>query len=384
MKFIFFSAQYLPTVGGIERYTHSLAKQLIATGHSVVVVTSFLEGLPYEEMDENGIKIYRLPVKWFMNKRFPVITPNFDFKRLKSKIIAEKSDFALIQTRFYINSIFASRLCKQNSIPSMVVEHGSTHLINGGFVGFLGNIYEHMAFKMVRHYTKNIYAVSKISGEWLSHFHCKTDKLLYNSVDPIELLRLSESADTSFIDRAIQCKSPKIVCFTGRFTPQKGIIPLAKAFSHVQEVYPDSYLFMAGSGELFNKVKELNINHLVLTGTLSYPQSLALLKRSDIFCMPTLSEGFSTSMLEAAALKSVIITTTTGGSPELVKNGDYGILLPTAEEIDIYSALVTALSDDVWCKKATENAYTSLQESFTWEKTAKQLVKIAEQIKSVF
>ena len=57
MKFIIFSAQYLPTVGGVERYTNSLAKKLIAKGHKVSVVTSSLPGQPDVETDSDGIKI---------------------------------------------------------------------------------------------------------------------------------------------------------------------------------------------------------------------------------------------------------------------------------------------------------------------------------------
>ena len=54
MTLCFFSAQYLPTVGGVERYTFNLAKRAVQAGHRVLVVTSALPGLPQEETDENG------------------------------------------------------------------------------------------------------------------------------------------------------------------------------------------------------------------------------------------------------------------------------------------------------------------------------------------
>lgn len=381
MKFIFFSAQYLPTVGGLERYTNSLAKQLIALGHSVLIVTSCLDGLASEEIDENGIQIYRLPVKWFMNKRFPVIIPNALFRELKSKIKDEKPDFAVIQTRFYINSIFGARFCKRYNIPFIVVEHGSAHLINGGIFGFLGNVYEHLVFAIIKHYTSNIYAVSKISGEWLEHFNAKTDKLLYNGVDPQALFQLAQGANTDFITSHLHCENPQIICFVGRLVPEKGVIPLAKAFQSVLKDFPNTYLFMAGDGELFKELQNLNLQNLVLTGNLSYPESLALIQRSDIFCLPTFSEGFSTSVLEAAALKTLIITTPTGGSPEIILTHDHGILLNSMEQEDIKTSLSIALSCEDFRKRATENAYKVLEENFTWDRIAHHLLEIANKTK---
>ena len=74
MTICFFSAQYLPTVGGVERYTFNLARRVAAAGHTAIVVTSALPGLPDFETDEHGIRIYRLPVWPLMNGRFPVLT----------------------------------------------------------------------------------------------------------------------------------------------------------------------------------------------------------------------------------------------------------------------------------------------------------------------
>ena len=73
MIFYIFSAQYLPTVGGVERYSNSLAKELISKGHSVTVVTSSIESQPEQEVDTDGINIIRLPVIPLMSGRFPVL-----------------------------------------------------------------------------------------------------------------------------------------------------------------------------------------------------------------------------------------------------------------------------------------------------------------------
>ena len=62
-KICIFSAQYLPHMGGVERYTYYLAKEMTARGHKVVVVTSQCDG---EEMHvkpeiNEGIEVFILP-----------------------------------------------------------------------------------------------------------------------------------------------------------------------------------------------------------------------------------------------------------------------------------------------------------------------------------
>ena len=71
MTILFFSAQYLPTVGGVERYTWNLALRAAKEGYRAVVVTSALPGLPARESDENHIEVRRLPVWPVMKGWFP-------------------------------------------------------------------------------------------------------------------------------------------------------------------------------------------------------------------------------------------------------------------------------------------------------------------------
>ena len=67
-----FSALYLPNMGGVERFTDSLAAELAAEGHSVIVVTSNTHGLSNREVLDNGVEVTRLPCKSFIDGRYPV------------------------------------------------------------------------------------------------------------------------------------------------------------------------------------------------------------------------------------------------------------------------------------------------------------------------
>lgn len=134
MTFCFFTTQYLPTPGGVERYTWNLARRCLAAGHRALVVTSSLPGLPARETDADGIEIWRLPAWPVMNGRFPVLKPHPP----AADLWAQGIDFAVIQTRMYAQSVWAARQCKRRSIPALVLDHSTGYMMHGGAAGPCG------------------------------------------------------------------------------------------------------------------------------------------------------------------------------------------------------------------------------------------------------
>ena len=377
MKFWFFSAQYLPTVGGVERYTASLAGRLISLGHSVTVVTSSLAGQPAEETDASGIRIIRLPVIPLMNGRFPVLKASGEKQRFEKMFRDEKPDFCVIQTRFYTSSLFAARLCRKNKVPCIVIEHGTAHLMRGGITGFLGNIYEHLTCRYVHHLCPDFYGVSMACCDWLKHFGIDTDKVMYNSTDIAAVNNAAAAGREKLLEKLPDTENRTVIAFSSRFIPEKGVEQMIQAFGRIKEKYPQALLVMAGDGPLWDKANAEKPDDVILTGRLPFEENLALIALGDVFCLPTFSEGFATTVLEAAALGTVVLTTPTGGSPQLIVDENHGLLFPDMTPDSIYAALDKALSDKEWRKTAAENAYTNLQSNFTWDITSRRLEKIA-------
>ena len=379
MYFMFFSAQYLPTVGGVERYTASIGKKLVEKGHKVTVVTSALPGLLPEETTADGIHVVRLPVIPLMNGRFPVLKLSAQKAAFKKLFAQRKPDFCVIQTRFYTSSIMAARLCSRWKVPALVIEHGTAYLMRGGLAGLAGRVYEHLICRYIHRKCSNFYGVSPACCEWLRNFGVATDRVLYNSVTPQELAALAEKGRPALLEKLPpECDGKKKIIFSARFIPEKGVEPLLQAFARLYARRPDVTLIMAGDGPLWQGVQADCPPGVVLTGRLSYEENLALIQQGDLFVLPTFSEGFATTVLEAAALKTVVLTTPTGGSPQLIVDEEHGLLFPTMGQQDIYAALDRALQQDDWRTRAAENAYRNLIRNFTWEETARRLTEIAE------
>ncbi len=377
MNILFFAAQYIPTVGGVERYTNNLAKELCKRGHSVTVVTSSLAGLKHSETTIEGINIVRLPSFSLMNGRFPVIKPNKDFFRLTKKVLEQKFDIAVINTKLYPLSIYASFKAKQHGIFQIEIEHGTAHLVsNKGLIEKLFNAVEHTFCALLKINCKDFYGVSKACAGWLSHFGITAKGELYNAVNPSEILATAKQSEINFKQQLNLSDDTPVISYAGRLIPDKGVLVMKQALKKIRQTVPNAVMVLAGDGECRQQLSGLEAEGLYLVGELRYPDSLALIEQSDIFLMPTRSEGFSCTVLEAAALKTFIITTATGGSPELIINSDYGEILADMSIEQTVEKTVYALLNKPKTKKASENCFKRLCENFTFEKTADALIEV--------
>ena len=379
MTICFFSAQYLPTVGGVERYTYNLAKRVAAAGHSPIVVTSALPGLPdYEESE--GIQIYRLPALLPMNGRFPVPRPGAAFRRLAAQLWAQPIDFCLIQTRFYPLSLYAARQAHRRHIPAIVVDHSTGHMPMGsGPVAWAAHAYEHLACRILRRCGVRFYGVSQAVCRWLGHFGLEPDGQLYNAVDPAELRAIAHAPDAvCWRSRLGLSPGQPLVAFAGRIIPEKGVGELMEAFRTLE--VPGAALAVAGDGPMMDQLRANCPPHVHLLGSLPYPQTLQLIAQADLYCLPTrYAEGFPTTFLEAAACGCPILTSITGGSGELLPDHSYGVQLEQPDAEHLRTELTRLLGPEAapWRDQAARKTGQRLEELFTWDAVTSKLLDLA-------
>ena len=241
MVICFFSTQYPPTPGGVERYTWNLARRCVAAGHRALVVTASLPGLPARERDADGIEIYRLPSWPVMGGRFPVLKPFAD----ADDLWAQGIDFAVIQTRMYTQSVWAARQCKRRGIPALVIDHSTGYMLHGGLAGARGKAYEHAACGSIRRCGFLFYGVSGDVCRWLKTFGIQAAGRLPNAVDPAELERLAHADNAVDWRRRLNVPAGgRLVAFVGRLIPEKGALRLAQAVQGI----PGCTLAVAGTG----------------------------------------------------------------------------------------------------------------------------------------
>jgi L-malate glycosyltransferase len=140
-----------------------------------------------------------------------------------------------------------------------------------------------------------------------------------------------------------------IVGNVAALVPHKGQRHLIEAAAIVVQQVPDARFVIAGEGELRpqleRQIKERRLEkHVFLTGF--RPDVLSVHKAFDVFVMSSVTEGLGTSLLDAMACGKAIVATTAGGMPEVVTDGENGLLVPPRDAEALASAIVTLLTDE--------------------------------------
>ena len=378
-KYCIFAAQFLPHMGGIENYTYNISKELIKRGNEVTIVTNNTTGSPLrEELD--GIKVLRFPCYNLINGRFPVMKLNKDFWKIHRYLKNHDYDIVVINARFYLHSIYAALYAKKKHIRSICIEHGTSHLsVHNKVLDFVGGVYEHFHTGILKKICKHYYGVSEACCEWSAHFGIQSEGVLYNAVDLNKIERLKENCNRDFRREFLIKEDDQVIVFTGRLLKEKGIYELIEAVEQFNKTHKPVYLMIAGEGEEKEYVESHESEYIIPLGRLQFQDVIALLEQSDIFCLPSVSEGLSTSALEAAACKCYVITTERGGTKELVIDEDHGIVMRDNSVNNIYKAIEKVTSDEELRKKGQDLCYNRLKNKFTWEHTTDNLERILEE-----
>ena len=373
-----FSAHYLPSMGGVENYTDNLAKALIKRGVEVVVVTSsHPNAANYEERD--GILVYRLPCYNLLAGRFPISKVNREYRQLYKELMELSFDLVIVQTRFYWHSIAGVRFAKKQKCKSIIIDHGTSHMTIGSkFWDTVGGWYEHLITALAKRYCKDYYGVSLDCCRWLEHFGIKARGVLYNAIDDEQIQALMKQAGRDFRKEFKVADETVIITYTGRLVKEKGIMNLIEAVKQYQG-QQQICLMIAGKGEEMANVQAAASERIIPLGRLSFEDIVALLKQSQIFCLPTnYPEGFPTSTLEAISAGCYIITTTRGGAQELLIDESYGILMKDNAVETICSSIEQAMVLGEEREEAINRAHERVLNNFTWDIISQKIYELLD------
>lgn len=370
-----FSTQFFPHLGGVERYVYNMAKELIKRGYKVYIITSSVDGEKDIDMYED-IHIIRLPSISMMSGRMPVLKNNRKTKQLMDNLCKqEKIDFVVVNTRFYRLSIYGMKFAKKHQIPVITIEHGSAYLtFNNKFLDIAERVYEKFITQIGKKYCKDYYAVSEYSRKWLKEFHIDGKGVLYNSINPDDY-HMSELTG-ELKEKLSPIENGVSIAYTGRLIPEKGVNVLIEAFEELRKKYEHIYLILMGEGPLESDILNAHDDHIIYLGRQSNKDVINILNKVDVFCLPSRSEGFSTSVLEAALAKCCIITTKRGGSVELINDDRYGIIIEDNRLYFVKEALERVINDTNYRKTSANNVYKRVIENFTWKQCVDELENV--------
>jgi glycosyltransferase involved in cell wall biosynthesis len=208
-------------------------------------------------------------------------------------------------------------------------------------------------------------------------------------LDPGRIRVVPNGVDTSAIDAArpgpevrrelgLPAEAPVIGLVARLDHWGKGHKELFESMVSLKERYP-VHALLVGGGRREDEVKALAAD-LGLADTVHFlgPRQDVpdLLHAIDIFVLPSYREGVSLALLEAMAAGLPVVVTAVGGTPEVVTDGETGLLIPPQDAAALTGALARLLADRAWGKQLGENARAHVREHFSLERLGREINEI--------
>lgn len=219
-----------------------------------------------------------------------------------------------------------------------------------------------------------VIAVSGATKERLIGMGAPAEKIrvVYNGVDSDNFGQSAKKDNTS--------KRERIVLLLGRLSEQKGVAQFIRAARRVLDATSGVRFVIAGTGpllpHLINQTIELGIiDKVSFLGHISEAEKKRLYAASDVFVMPSVSEPFGITALEAMASGTPCIISKTSGVSEIAGNClkvDFWDIDGMAEKI------LACLKYKPLAKTLSEKGMTEAR-LFGWDKTAKETLKVYEE-----
>ncbi len=342
--------------GGAERYVARLAAAA-RSGFDVTVAAGSSARSELFKALPNGIRTFEIPAL-----RRP-ISPWNDLKAVNAvRKMIDREGYALIHSNSSKAGLIAAlavRLSKRR--PALIfTAHGWGFLERRPF-----------PFRLL------MLASEKLASLWRSATIVLTETeravaldkdlsvparlhLIPLGIDPDEIAFLGRDAALTELSKA--CGVPafeRIIGTIANSYPAKNLPMLLEAFDAVAGEFPDVDLVVIGDGPKMPELlaRRSGLAHrarICLPGAL--PDAARLLKAFDLFILPSTKEGLPWAILEASLAGVPIIATRVGALPELIEDGETGLLIPPADRERLVSAIRSVLAGQDLSQKLKSGA----------------------------
>lgn len=354
-----------PTYGGSGVVATELGKALAKRGHRIHFISyampmrlnGFINNIFYHEVEISSYPVFE----------FPLYTP-----ALASKMIEvtnfEKLD--LLHVHYAVphatSAYIAKKVIQNRDFRIITTLHGTDITLVGLEPSFLPVV------KFSIEKSDGVTAVSRhLREKTQTNYNIdKEIEVITNFVDTKEYKRASDAAQ----QHHLAPNGEKVLAHVSNFRAVKRVTDVIQTFDIVRKKIP-SILVLVGDGpdrSLCEKlVRDLGIHDLVrFLGKQS--DLVEILSCADVFLMPSQSESFGLSALEAMSCEVPVISTSVGGLPELVVHNQTGYIAEIGDVERMAKYAIDLLTNDAKRKMFALEGRKRAEEHFNIEKIVDQ------------
>ena len=274
--------------------------------------------------------------------------------------VMEREDCALLHVFFGNAAVHLLPLLRRSPVPVVVSFHGSD--VAGSMVspGYTAAVQEMFALAAA--------------------VPCRSDQLA-SAVGrmgcPPEKLRLMRTVlpEIPFIQRHPPADGAWKIVQAARLVAKKGLAASLRAFAQFAKRFPLASFTIAGEGPMEDELRELTrelglAEHVRFAGFLQQDALQQLFRESHIFLHPSETargdvEGVPNALLEAMAGGLPVVATWHGGIPEVVHDGETGLLCPERDVEGLAAALISLAEAPEYFERLSAQASASVKEQFS-------------------
>lgn len=347
-------------IGGTERQLVETARFLPREKFQPHVGCFRPFGARRDELERAGVPILHLPMHSFLS---PVL---FSASRRLIRYI-RKHNIKVVHSFDAPLNIFSVPIAKLAGVPAVLSSQRGHRDLTGSWTKRCLRVTDHLTDAVV----VNCDAMRQYLVEDEGVPEDKI-RICYNAVDVDEYARR---------EMASRWPGKTVIGVVCALRPEKGLDTLLRAFARLAR--PDAMLAIVGSGPEEARLKSLAAELGLGVSCHFEPATSAVavwLSHIDIFVLPSRTEALSNSLMEAMACRCCVIASRVGGNPELVEDGNDGLLFEVDNVEQLAAQIATLFDDPARRQEMGRRASAKMAVSFTYAHAAETMQNIYESV----
>jgi len=235
-------------------------------------------------------------------------------------------------------------------------------------------------------------ALSARSDRVLAQTSIERDYLVSRGVRPDKIVVVGPGVEPASLEGGSGTRFKKghgvqgpIVLYIGVHAYDKGTVHLIEAMRHLWEEGSTANLVLAGThfqgfDPHLSSLPQHARDHCLLLGPVSEAEKQDLLAAADVFVMPSRTDSFGIVYLEAWLYRKPVIGARAGGVPDVITDGEDGLLVRFGDVDELSRAIERLLSDHELARRLGESGHEKTLARHTWEHKHALVRKVYEEL----